>query len=116
MSYYASNPHYAPDDFSEEVERLENCEAEAGRYFAEATKAQHAVYAATMAHIRPWSGSPRWERQKAAAERLFRETTTEARELCNRTVAALMADGEISETLSFAWDALIERSKIAEAA
>lgn len=104
MSYYSPNPHYTPDDFSENAERLERCEQEAARYFASVTQRQKAEFDDRMAFIRAWSGSPLWERQKAEAEKRWRETTTEARDLLDRTVQELMLTGEVSDDLSAAWD------------
>lgn len=93
-------------DYREEVERLEACQQEAGRYFADATRKQKAEYDARMAFIRPWSGSPRWDRQRAAADKRWKDTTVEARALQERTVAELMATGEVGENLYYEWDQL----------
>lgn len=106
MGHYSPNPHYAPDDFSEDAERLERCEQEAGRYFASVTSLQKTAYDDRMAFIRPWSGSPRWERQKAEADQRWSETTAEARALLHRTVSELMLTGEVSHDLNLAWDRL----------
>ena len=103
MGYYSPNPHYAPDDFSEDAERLEACEQEAGRYFASVTSRQKTEFDNRMAYIRPWSGSPRWERERAAAQRRWDETTAEARALLDRTVRELMLTGEVGPDLDAEW-------------
>lgn len=105
--YYAANPHYAPDDFSEERERLERCEAESGRWFDDATKVQKAAFIATMARIAPYKDSPRWERDRCAAIRRWTTSTAGAREVYSMALRDLMLTGEITEATSHAYDALM---------
>ena len=103
--YYAKNPHYAPDDFSEAVDRLERCEERAGRWFADATREQLATFNRTTADLRGLTG-PRYDRERAAAKTLWERTTAPANELYHLTVAELMATGEVSEALADRWGAL----------
>jgi hypothetical protein len=113
--YYAKNPHYAPDDFSEDRERLERAEAQAGWYFANATKEQTAVFNRAMADLRGLS-APRYDRAREAAERAFKETTAAARDLCDATMRELLLTGEVSEALSYRWDELAVSGAMLEAA
>lgn len=103
--YYAKNPHYAPDDFSEERERLGRCEVEAGRWFADATKDQQATYDLAMAGLRGLD-APRYDRARNAAQRVWHTSTAPARALYEETVRELMATGEVSEALADRWEAL----------
>ena len=104
--FYSPNPHDASGlPGTEDLERVERCNAEAGRYFFNATQPQHQAFRDRMAYIAAWKGSPRWERDRDAAKAKFREDTAVARELCDRTFNELMESGEISEELSAAWDA-----------
>ena len=108
MGYYSPNPHYAPDDFSDDNKRHDNAQAIAGRYFADATQPQAAKYAEQMAAIRPYAGSPKWERAREAATQEFRASTEAAAALCNETYREVYETGEVSDELSYRWDALIE--------
>ena len=107
MGYYSPNPHYAPDDFSDDNKRHDNAQAIAGRYFADATKPQVARYAEQMAVIRPYAGSPKWERAREAATREYRASTEAAAALCNETYREVYETGEVSDELSYRWDALM---------
>lgn len=103
--YYQANPHYyAPDDFSEERERLERCEQEAGRWFADLTAPQLAAHRATMATIAPYQGSPRWDREAARARAAWNASTAAARRIYEMALRDLMLTGEISEATFFAID------------
>lgn len=104
--YYAANPHYAPDDYSEQRERFERCELEAGRMFAEATKAQTADLNAVLATIAPYRDSPRWERMRDAANAAWRVATAAAAELYEASMKDLMTLGEVSQETYAKWDAL----------
>lgn len=112
--YYAKNPHYAPDDFSEAVDRLERCEEHAGRWFADATQDQLATFNRTIADLRGLEG-PRYDRARDAAKAVWTATTASASELYHLTVADLMATGEISESLAERWDALPTANMLAVA-
>lgn len=103
--YYAANPHYAPDDYSEQREYLERCEANAGRYFASATKDQLAAYHRTIADLRGLQG-PKYERAREAAERDWKATTAGAKALYEETLRELMQTGEVSEAMAYRWDEL----------
>ncbi|MBR1206588.1 MULTISPECIES: hypothetical protein [unclassified Bradyrhizobium] len=116
MSYYSPNPHYAPDDLSEDCERLERAEAEAGWYFNSATKPQQARFSDRMSAAFAYRGSPRWEREREAAQKEFTETTVAASALCAETVRELMETGEVSEALSYRWDELAVTGAMAQAA
>lgn len=104
--YYSPNPHYAPDDFSEQRERMERCEIEAGRWFADATKEQLARFNERMAVAAAYKGAPRWDREKAAADREWKQTTAAASELLDLTTNELMLTGEVSEALAYRWEEL----------
>lgn len=93
MSYYSPNPHFAPDDFSEDRERLERCEAEAGRWFDALTKPQVAQYHATIAGLRGLAG-PRYDRARAAAQTEWDRSTADAKRIYDMALADLMASGE----------------------
>lgn len=90
----------------DESARVERCESEAGRWFDSATKPQLTAYRERMDYIRAWSGSPRWERDRDAAVATFKTDTAAARALYDRTLAELLNDGEVSETLADEWAAL----------
>ena len=107
MSYYAANPHYAPDaDRSELALRIEQCEAEAQASFKQATKEALADFHRTVAHIPDPQHSPRWQRAKDAAKAKYETVSKPALELQERTFHELMATGEISEGLDFEWTML----------
>ncbi|UGA46637.1 hypothetical protein HU230_0011585 [Bradyrhizobium quebecense] len=116
MSYYSPNPHFAPDDFSADREKLERVEAEAGWYFNSATKQQQARFTDRMSAAFAYRGSPRWEREREAAQKEFTETTAGASALCAETVRELMETGEVSEALSYRWDELAVAGAMAQAA
>ena len=90
---------------SEQQQRFEACEAEAGAAFAAATVIQSSVFQMTMSDLRGLSG-PRYDRAREEARAVFARTTVEAAELCDLTVQELMQTGEISEELSYRWDQL----------
>jgi hypothetical protein len=113
--HYAANPHYAPDDFSEERERFERCEEQAGAWFASATVTQTAIWHRALSDLRGLS-APRYDRAREAANAEFHRTTAAARELCDLTVQELMTTGEISEALSYRWDELNVAGAMLEAA
>lgn len=107
MGHYSPNPHYAPDDFSDEDARHEAALEISGRWFSDATKPQHARYAERMAAIRPYAGSPEWERAREAATKEFKDSTAAAAALCNETYREVLATGEVSDALSYRWDLLL---------
>lgn len=109
--------HYRRDDESnsEFAERLERCEAEAGWYFANATKPQKAACDRAMADLRGLD-APRYDRAREAAERQWKATTAAAAELCELTLAELMDRGEVSEALSYRWDQLAVSDAMMDAA
>lgn len=110
--FYAQNPHYTPDrENPEETERYERCEAEAGRWFDNATKPQLEAYRERMDYIRAWKDSPRWERDRDDAAAKFKADTAVARALYERTLAELLSNGEISEEVADAWEALENAQK-----
>lgn len=114
--YYAANPHYAPADFSEQRERQERAEAEAGTWFAYATKPQLAVFNDRMAVAAAYKGAPKWERFRDAAKREFERTTADASALFEETTRELIATGEVSEALQFRWEELAVSGAMLEAA
>jgi hypothetical protein len=110
MGYYSPNPHYAPDDFSGDTKRHDEAQALASRYFRDATKPQAAKYAEQMAVIRPYAGSPKWERAREVAWQEYRASTEAAAALCNETYREMYDTGEVSDELSYRWDELIAAS------
>lgn len=105
--YYQQNPNYAPDDYSEDVERLARCEHKAGEWFNDATVIQAAVFNRKMADIAYLKGSPRWDREREKAMATFHETTKGAAAIYEMALKDLMLTGEISEATSHAYDALM---------
>src|SRR5258708_2961667 len=112
--YYARCQLQAAADHSEDQERPERCEAHAGRYFADATKDQKAVFDRTMTDLRGLD-APRYDRARSAALSEFSRSTAAARELCEETFRELMATGELSEATSYKWDEL-EIGRVMQAA
>lgn len=99
-SYYAQNPHYAPDSTIDiDVERFEECEKEAMVTFRSLTKEALAEHTRAILDIMPCKDSPKWARLRDAADRKYRETSIPARALYERHVADLLATGEISPEL-----------------
>lgn len=99
-----SNPHYAPvSDYSEDVERLEACEQEAGEWFKKATATALAEFHRTMADLHPYWQTPRFDRERAAAKRKYEQVSVPANELRVRSVKELFLSGEISEQLDYEW-------------
>lgn len=116
-SYYAQNPHYAPDsDFGEDAERLERCDEEAGRYYRDAIRDAQVIYTRKVADLQPYWQTPRYDRERAAAKREFERVSKPAHELRIRTCRELFMTGEVSEELSFAWDALKQTPEQIDAA
>ncbi len=89
---------------SEYAERLERAEAEASRWFNDLTKPQTARFNDRMAVAAAYKGAPRWDREKAFAEREFHETTPEARRVCELVFQDMMTLSEVSEATSYAFD------------
>lgn len=101
--YYAKNPHAAPTDLSEQRERLERCEQEAGKHFAAATKTQTAAYNLAMSDLRGLTGS-RYERAREAAKAAWEASTADASAAYHASLQDLMLTGEISEASWALWD------------
>lgn len=104
MSYYSSNPHYAADDFSEQNERCERAEAIASEWFNDLAGQQIARHRERMIVASAYKGAPRWDREKAAADREFAETTVDASRIAQMVLADMLAFGEVTETTSYAFD------------
>jgi hypothetical protein len=81
-----------------------------GRWFAKATKPQLAKYNERMADAAPYRNSPKWNRMREFAQRMFNAETTEARQLYERAMADLEAFGEVSEET----DAMLTQFQVAE--
>jgi hypothetical protein len=92
----------SPSEYADRVERAETC---AGRCFADATKAQAAIYQRAMADLRGLI-APRYDRARQAAKAAFKASTTAASELSEETLRELLTDGEVSEALNNRWDLL----------
>lgn len=91
----------------EHAERVEHCEAEVYPMLVRATAPAKAVCDATMAHIRPWRNSPKWERQKADAYAEYHRSTAAAVDLFNRCCNELMQGNDLTDEHYAAWDALM---------
>jgi hypothetical protein len=91
----------------EEHDRLLSAKEHAGRWFADATKAQKALLRLTLADIKPYMGSPRWDRAEAAARKAYEGSTAGARAVADMVETDIMETGEIRESTSYAYDALM---------
>lgn len=107
---YAFNHWRKFESAQEHAERVEAAEIRAGLYFSKAVKPQLAVYNATMECLRAFHG-PAWDRRRAAAQRVWKDTTAGARALFEITADEIMRDGEVSEATSLAWDVLEEQAE-----
>ena len=116
MSYYAANPHYAADDFSEDTERRERAEAVASEWFNDLAGPQIALHRERMEVARAYRGAPRWDRVKAAADREFARTTADAARIAEMVFGDMMAFGEVTEATSYAFDELKVSQVMAQAA
>ncbi|MGA7808089.1 hypothetical protein [Bradyrhizobium sp.] len=114
--YYAANPHYAPDDFSEDHERYERCQAEAGRWFNDLTGPQLARYHERMFVIRAYKGAPRWDFEAKKAHAEFAAATKDAARVSDMVLRDLLLTGEVSEATSYAFDECLTRQTMAEVA
>ena len=114
--YYSRNPHYAPDDFSEDRERLERCEEHAGRWFSDLTRPQLAEYNARMSVAAAYRGSPRWDREYASAQREWEATTSDARRVYDMALRDLMTCGEIGEAANEAYHQVLVGQAMKEVA
>jgi hypothetical protein len=84
-------------------------------YFDRATRPQREAYQQRMRDLLPYRG-PKAERDRAEALRKCRADTKEAAALFDLTRECILTTGEVSETLSYAWDELALRSTMMEAA
>lgn len=100
---------------SEYDERVERCEASAGWYFADATKAQKSAFDQAMSDLRGLD-APRYDRARKAADQDWHVSTTAARELYEATRIELLTTGEVSEAMSYRWDELAVSRAMLEAA
>jgi len=114
--YYAANPHYAPVDNSEERERQERAEIEAGRWFDDLTKPQRDRYTSRYSVIAAHKGSPRWDLERETIEREWRETTADAARVSDMVLGDMLALGEISEATAYAFDECLLCQTMAQAA
>ena len=71
-------------------------------WYMTSVQPQHAQYNLRMADIAPYRNSPRWERERMAAEREFNENTFEARELYEIASEELETLGELTDDTSYA--------------
>jgi hypothetical protein len=112
MSYYARN--HLQDDWSTEAmadtqARVRDAEREAAWYFDRATWPQKAEFDETTHSLLGMTG-PRADRARDAARTSWRQSTTAARTLLDRTVECLLETGEVSEELDALWTTLIDRA------
>lgn len=98
---------YRRDDESpsEYAARVEFCQAGAGWYFNDATKAQKAAHTLACNDLKGLFG-PVYERRRNAISATWKADTAAAAELYEATFAELMTSGEVSEALSYRWDEL----------
>jgi hypothetical protein len=111
MSYYARNHLQADWDACgarEAARRLEAAERTARWYFDRATRRQRSAHEADLRALLGMSG-PKWDSARDALRQRFAAATAEAGALLDRTVACLLATGEVSDELDEAWTALCER-------
>lgn len=100
--------HWLPNESdAEHADRVEAATNEAHSFFTAATTRQLEAHRQTMNDIRYHHGSPAWRREKAAADRLWDESTFPARELFFVTFEELLRTGEVSERVSLMWDELL---------
>lgn len=118
MSHYSRNhlqENWDAMDVAYRTERVDSAEAQAGRYFDDATKTQKAAYTASIGSLLGMVG-PKWNRAREAARSLWTASTEEARRLFDQTVEQLLETGEITDELSEAWTALERRDEVRRAA
>ncbi len=72
-----------------------------GRWFSRVTKPQLAQYNQRMNDAAPYRNSPRWERERAAAQNEFHHSVANARELYELAMSELIALGEITEETNY---------------
>lgn len=106
-------PLHIMDDRREFERKVAHCDQEAGWYFAQATKGPKAEFDATMNSLLGVTG-PKWDRARDAAKAKFRESTADARVLCDLTFDCLMETGEVSSELDDLWTALIDGTSTLE--
>ena len=73
-----------------------------GAWYCKACAPQHKRYNERMYDAMPYRNSPRWERERMAAEREFNENTFEARELYEIASEELETLGELTDDTSYA--------------
>lgn len=81
-----------------------NDEQRLNDWFKAQTAPQLAIYNRTMADILPYRNSPRWDRERAAAQRQFEDTVSDAAVIYARAMSDLDVFGEITETTSYLMD------------
>jgi hypothetical protein len=111
-----SNPHYAAADFSEETDRRERAEAAASEWFNDLAAPQVARHRDRMTVALAYKGAPRWDRERAAADREFAETTVDASRIAQMVLGDMMAFGEVTEATSYAFDEAKVSQTMAQAA
>jgi hypothetical protein len=104
---YAINHWRRHESEAEHAFRVMRAEEDAQSLFASATVRQKQAYDAVMADLRGLR-APRYDRTRAAALRVWRDTTQDARTLYFRTCDTLMRSGEIPEELDRAWTRLVD--------
>jgi hypothetical protein len=108
LQLYLANPHYAQDDdFSEAVERLDHCDAEAARHYRDVQVAAQTKHTRAVHLIPDPHGSPRWARARDAADREFSRTMKAAHELRIQIREELFLTGEMSSASDEALTALL---------
>lgn len=119
MGYYSANPFdedWERNAAQDHANRVERAEREAEFYLNDFRKAPQAEFDATMASLLGMTG-PRWRRERDAAKAKFTAAMAPARTLYDRTVDCILENGEVSDEIGAAWDALAAgQIKTAEAA
>ena len=104
LTYYPQDSDVPFGEWEQKIVR------EARWYFERVTGPARAVYHQTLRDQAPYLNSPRAERARADALRLFRSETREAAALFEETCIELARDHEVSEAMSAKWDALAKPS------
>lgn len=96
--------------------RLERANEVSNEWFSSLATAQTARFNDRMDVARAYKGAPRWDRERAAANREFKETTTEASRIAEMVFADMMQFGEVLEATSYAFDEVKRDQTMAQAA
>lgn len=85
-------------------------------WFFGVTKQQHHRYNQRMADAAPYRNSPRWSRERMAAQREYYEDTQPARVIYERAMADWEAMGQVSDAVEWSMTQFEAGKLMAEAA